>query len=83
MATLTFALDHVCSGGGHADVTVSLNGGAVRHFVYTVDDIRASLASMSADDQAAAALAILKLHFAGKTRAQIGTEFQSPVTVTI
>lgn len=62
---------------------ISVNGGAANRVVYTTDEIRASLASLTTEEREQLALLILKVHMAGKTRAQIVTEFGSPVTVTI
>lgn len=86
MATLAFTLINTCVGNGHIGVDLSINAGAAQHFHYTVDDLRASLASMPAEDQAAAALAVLKVHFAGFTRAQIASAFTAgggTVSITI
>ncbi len=62
------------------DVTV---GGETHRVVYTTDEIREPLGNLTADQKETLALLILKAHMAGKTRAQIVTEFGSPVTVTI
>lgn len=84
MATISYTFVDRCAGGGHTRLDVSLNGGAARRAVYTTDEIRAALSEMTNEEREAAALLILKLHMAGKTRAQIISEFQSgPVTVTI
>lgn len=83
MATLSYTFVSRCVGGGHTALDISVNGGAANRVVYTTDEIRASLASLTAEEREAAALLILKLHMAGKTRAQIVTELGSPVTVTI
>lgn len=84
MTTVTYTFVSRCAGGGHTALDVQLNGGAVRHFVYTTDEIRAPLSSLTPDEREQAALLILKIHMAGKTRAQIVSEFQAgPVVVTI
>lgn len=83
MATLTYTFVDRCAGGGHTRLDVSFNGGAAQRIVYTTDETRASLASLTQDEREALALLVLKVHMAGKTRAQIVTEFGSPVTVTI
>lgn len=83
MATISYTFVDRCSGGGHVRLDVSFNGGAAQRIVYTTDEIRSSLASLTQDEREALALLILKVHMAGKTRAQIVTEFGSPVTVTI
>lgn len=83
MATLTYTFVDRCDGGGHVRLDVSVNGGAARRVVYTTDEVRAPLSELTADERETLALLILKVHMAGKTRAQIATEFQSPVTITI
>lgn len=84
MATLAFTFISVCAGGGHVTIDASYNAGAAKRLVYTTDDIRVPLSALTDDEKAQFALIALKIHFAGKTRAQIQTEFQAgPVTVTI
>lgn len=83
MATLTYTFVSRCTGGGHTRLDVSINGGAAQRIVYDTDDIRAPLSNLTSDQQDMLKLLILKVHMNGKTRAQIVTEFQSPVTVTI
>lgn len=83
MATVTYTFVDRCAGGGHTRIDVSFNGGAAQRIVYTTDEIRDALSNLTQDQREAALLLILKIHMAGKTRAQIVTEFGSPVTVTI
>lgn len=85
MATVNYANPRPCAGGGHVAIDVSFNGGASQTVVYTTDELRQSLASLSQDQREELALLILKVHFAGKTRAQIQSELVAPggVTVTI
>ena len=83
MATLGYQFVANCAGGGHTTIAVSLNGGAAKNVVYTTDELLAPLNTLTADEREMAALVILKLHFAGKTRAQAKTELQSGVTVTL
>lgn len=84
MATLSFTFVSRCAGGAHTVLDVSVNGGAANRVVYATDDIRSPLSVLTAEEREAFALIALKVHMAGKTRAQMVTEFQSgPVTVTI
>lgn len=83
MATITYTFVSRCTGGGHVAMDVSLNGGAANRVVYETDDLRAPLSDLTSEQKTELTLAILKIHLAGKTRAQIVTEFGSPVTVTI
>lgn len=84
MATITYTFVDRCAGGGHTRLDVSLNGGNTRRVVYTTDEIRAALSELTNEERETLALLILKVHMAGKTRAQIVSEFQAgPVTVTV
>ncbi len=78
-----FAFASVCAGGGHNDLMVSLNGGASQHYVYTTDDIRAPLSEMSEEERITATLFLLKLHFAGKTRAEVLAELSPGIVMVI
>jgi len=84
MPTITYSNPARCAGGGHSSFDVALNGAAAKRVVYTTDDVRAPLSELTADERENLALLVLKVHFAGKSRAQIVAEFQAgPVTVTI
>lgn len=83
MATISYTFVRLCAGGGHTVLDVSVNSGPANRVVYTTDEIREPLSNLTAEQRETLALLILKIHLAGKTRAQIVTEFASPVTVTI
>jgi hypothetical protein len=84
MATISYTFISRCAGGGHTTLDVSVNSGAANRAVYETDDVRAPLSLLTDDERKALALLILKIHFAGMTRAQVATEFQAgPVVVTI
>lgn len=84
MATISYTFVSRCAGGGHTALDISLNGGAANRVVYTTDEIRDPLSNLTQDQRETLALLILKVHMAGKTRAQMVTEFGAgPVTVTI
>lgn len=83
MATISYALDRVCAGGGHAHVSVSLNGGLSQHFAYTMDELRAPLSALTQDERELAALVIAKLHLAGMSKQQARNAIQAGFTVTI
>lgn len=84
MATLSYTFVSRCAGGGHTVLDISLNAGAAQRIVYTTDEINLPLSNLTQDQRETLALLILKIHMAGKTRAQMVTEFGSgPVTVTI
>lgn len=80
MATIAFTLISVCSGGEHATIGVSLNGGAVQEVHYGLDEIRTALTEEQRD---AATLVLTKLATQGLTRAQARTKFQNGFTVTV
>lgn len=83
MAALGYQFVENCAGGGHTTIAVSFNGGAAKNVVYTTDELRQPLSALTTDERETLALLVLKLHFAGKTRAQAKTELQSGVTVTL
>lgn len=87
MPSLTYTFVSRCAGGGHTVLGVQLNGGASKEVTYATDEIRAPLNTLTEDERERLALLILKVHMAGKTRAQIVTEFQNAgaggVVVTI
>jgi hypothetical protein len=47
MATLTYTFVQRCAGGGHTTLDVSFNGGANNRVVYTTDEVREPLASLT------------------------------------
>jgi len=84
MATVSYTFVSRCTGGGHTTIDVSVNGGTAQRIVYDTDDVRLPLSNLTPEQQDLLKLLILKVHMAGKTRAQIVSEFNSgPVTVTI
>ena len=78
--TIIVGLDGACSGGGHAQISASVEGGATAHFVYGTDEL---LASITAEEVQDALRVLLRWHFRGKTRAQAGTELQAGITLVI
>lgn len=86
MPTISYTFVGRCAGGGHTALDVAVAGGAARRVVYTTDEVRAALSELTQDEREQLALLILKVHFAGRTRAQIASEFQAgagTVTVTV
>lgn len=83
MATLNYAFVSVCEGGGHAALDISLNGGNTRRVVYTVDELREPLGSLTIEERENLALLILKVHFAGKTRQEMRDELIRPGGVLV
>lgn len=86
MATVSYTFVSRCAGGCHTVLDVAVNGGATQRIVFDADVIREPLSTLTQDEQDQLKLLILKVHMAGKTRAQIVNEFQAgggTVTVTI
>jgi hypothetical protein len=84
MAVITYEFVDRCEGGGHTRLDVSLNGGNTRRVVYTTDEVRAPLVDLTQDERETLALLVLKIHLAGKTRAEIVGKFQAgPVVVVV
>lgn len=84
MPTITYDYQGVCAGGGHVTFDITLNGQGTRRVPFTVDELRQPLSALSRDEQDALALMILRLHFAGVTRAAMKAEgLAGPITVTI
>jgi hypothetical protein len=81
MPTISYTYLDRCAGGGHFRVDVALDGGPSSRFVYTTYEIREPLGSLTLEQRALVALAIMKLHMAGKTRQEMMAEFNAgPVT---
>jgi cell division GTPase FtsZ len=72
--TVTFSNPSVCAGGDHVTITVQAGAGQARTFTYLMPQITQA---MSEDDIETIALGLLRLHFRGRTRAQIVSEFQA------
>lgn len=84
MATISYTFVDRCSGGGHTRFDISVNGGAAQRVVFDTDDLRAPLSQLTDEQRERAMALILKIHFAGRTRAQIITELNAgPVEITI
>jgi hypothetical protein len=83
MATLGFQYVSNCAGGGHVEIDGSFNAGPPKRFVYTTDELRQPLNALTPDEMAQFSLTLLKIHFAGRTRAEMKTELQAGVTVTV
>lgn len=72
--------DSVCSGGGHVDLAVSVDGGATRIISATTDDLRQSLTMFEREQLI---IGLVKLALQGLTRAQVNTKFTTGITVTL
>lgn len=80
MTTLNISLNHICSGGGHMRLAVSVDGGAVS--LVDMDTDRVS-SPFTAEDVETVLAVILKLYAKGKTRAQIKNGLQTGLVITL
>ena len=78
MATAIITMTAACAGGNHLTVTVRINGGAIRTFGYSVDDMREPITTEAIQDTE---LLMARFHCAGMTRAQAKTALQAGITV--
>lgn len=83
MATATYTFVRRCTGGDHVTMDVQLGGGAIESITFDIDEVRKALSLMPQEEVMAAKLLLFRIHVSGKTRAQLVTEFASPVTITI
>lgn len=89
MATVTYTITSRCAGGEHVSFDVAFNAGASTNYQFEVDgELRPALSQLTPEQRAQAAALILRIHTAGRTRAQLVAEFGTPaspipVTVTI
>lgn len=80
MATVNIILENVCSGGQHANLGVTVNGGEKRIVPLIVDELRSS---MSTEEIDATLKGLLKLHSIGKTAAQFKASVLAGFQVTV
>jgi hypothetical protein len=83
VATIFYQFDAQCAGGGHTDVMISINSGPLQERQFMTDEIRAPLSQLTEEERDNLLLSIAKVHFAGKTRAQVRAELEAGFTVTI
>ncbi len=83
MPSLTYTFVSRCAGGCHVTFDVQVNGGAAKRTTFDIDTLRAPLADITPEQRDDFIGRVLRVHIADKTRAQIATEFATPVTVTI
>ena len=83
MATIEYTFVSRCAGGGHTLFDITVNGGNTQRVVFDTDDIRRPLSELTQEQREKLQELILRVHMAGKTRAQIITELNNPMTVTI
>jgi enoyl-[acyl-carrier-protein] reductase (NADH) len=80
MATVTIQATAICAGGNHVAITGSIAGGPSGTWEFTVDDLRQAVASADAQ---ATILGLIRLHAIGKTAAQLKSDLQAGITVTV
>lgn len=82
--TVTYTFIERCTAGGHFAVNIEVGSNDLGRYQYETDEIRAPLANLDQQTREQVALAIIKLHFQGKTRAEMNAEFMAgPVVITI
>lgn len=62
---------------------VSVNGGPARPKSFDIDEVRKPLAELTSEQIDEIIALLLRVHTAGRTRAQLVTEFQNPVVITV
>ena len=75
---VTITLESVCSGGGHATLGVTIDGGQKAILHVETDQIRAAI-----EDREALVLGMTKLALTGLTRAQARTKLQAGISITL
>lgn len=85
--TATYTLVDICDGGCHIvfDVTIGANTTRIR---IDVDELRAALPAAGTEEREKIITDVLRVHIAGRTRAQLVTEFgtklsPNPVVITV
>lgn len=84
MATIAITFDSLCkTGGDHARLNASLNGGAAQQFVYTLDEALGGLPLDDPEYCRGFVLNLVKLHCQGMSLAQAKAAILAGVTVTV
>lgn len=78
--SVTVALESVCDGGGHAFVSIAVDGGPTVKRELTVEELRAPLTGDEKEDFIRLAL---RAAITGLTRVQARNKLQAGVTVSI
>lgn len=82
MATsIVFAFDKACAGGGHVDVQTAFNGGQPRFFRDM--DLEMLRSSLSQDEREMFIQMCIRVHLAGRTRAQSRAALEAGFSVSI
>ena len=80
MATVLLTIESVCAGGGHANINVKVNGNDKGTFGLYADDVLAPLPDAEVQSVLAA---LIKLRMIGRTKAQVRSDLQAGLTVTV
>lgn len=82
--SVTYQFVDRCQGGGHMRFDITVNNGITRRMVFTTDEIRTALTTMTEDERTHFLAVLMRIHMADKTRAEIDAELASgPFMVTI
>lgn len=80
MATIVLTLASVCAGGGHANISVTVNGVNKGSFAVATDDV---LSPLPDADVPIVLAALVKLRMIGRTKAQVRNDLLAGLTVTV
>jgi hypothetical protein len=80
MATILLKLEHVCAGGGHATISVALNGTPKGEWELWADDV---LADVTDEEIEALMKLLIRAHKVGRTKAEVRTDLQAGLTITV
>lgn len=80
MATMKLTLTHVCDGGEHAEIAVQVNGKNRGTYGVNVSDVTGAFPD---EDIETFLAGVIRLHKIGKTLAQVHSDLQAGLTVTL
>lgn len=80
MASVAVTFGAICPANNHLRLSASLDGSPARQFALLADDLLEAWTPESAE---AAVISLLKLHFKGRTRAQIRAEIINGLSLTV
>lgn len=83
MATVNIQATAICAGGNHITITASIAGGASRVFAFNIAELQAALDGEAGITVRDTILALIEIHAIGKTAAQLKSDLQAGLSVTI
>lgn len=80
MATVTIRSESFCAGGGHATLSLAVNGSPRGQWTLLAEDVLDDIT----DEEVEAFLKLLiRAHKVGRTKAQVRADLQAGITVTV